>query len=135
MSTTLLAVFTALSICLCIGLTASLIMLGDSYRKLRRILGDTYALQRMVTTHGDAQLRTDGRLDQIDQQLERLQKKNLQMQSFIAGLSSIENAASMIEDSGANDVERLAIQNGLTEREADLMIKLRGSYAQTHSTS
>lgn len=129
MSSTFLLVFAALSIGLFTGLTACLLLLNDSQKKLQRTISDTNALQRMITTHGDSQLQTDGRMNQIERQLEKLQTKTLQVQSFIAGITSIENATSLIENSGVTDVERLAIQSGLTEREAALMVRLRKSYS------
>ena len=99
------------------------------YQKLNRIVGDAYALQRMIVTHGESQLSADSRLSRIDHQLRKLQQRDLEVRSLVASLSSIENATSLIDDSGITDVERLTSQSGLTEREANLMIQLRSSYS------
>ncbi len=129
MTSLTLALASALTICVCIALIGGLILVTDLYRKLNRLIGNAYALQRMVTTHGDAQLSADSRLSNIDRELKKLRQRDLQIRSMVTSLSSIENAAMLVEESGVTDVERLALQSGLTEREANLMIQLRSAYS------
>ena len=128
MTSTILAIAMGLSISLCLGLIGGLILVIDAYKKLARLITDTQALQRMVTTHGDTQLASHGRLGAIEVQLAKLQQHSLHLQSLAAGYSSVENAASLLEESGIRDAERLALESGLTEREANLMIQLRSSF-------
>ena len=134
MTTTILALAASLSICLCLGLLGSLILVADAYRKLSRLITDASALQRMVTIHGDRQLTTDGRLSEIDQKLAKLQQRNLKLQSIVAGFSSIDVAHNLVTETGVTDAQRLALESGLTEREANLMIQLKNSYS-TDTTS
>lgn len=129
MNSVLLASVVALLFSLCVGLTSGLIILADLFKKLNRALSDTYALQRMVTSHGDAQLSADGRLSAIDVQLKKMQQRDLQVRSMITSLSSVESASSLITEAGVTNAERLAMQSGLTEREANLMLQLRSTYS------
>lgn len=135
MNSVLAASMIALLISLCIGLLGGLVVLVDLFRKMNRALNDTYALQRMVTSHGDAQLSADSRLSAIDRQLNKLCQRELQVRSMITSLSSIESASAMISQAGVTDSERLAMQSGLTEREANLMLQLRSAYSSPYSES
>ena len=129
MNTLTLTLTMIAGICLCIGLIGGLILVVQLYQKLNRLIIDAYALQRMIVTHGDSQLSADSRLSHIDHLLSKLQQRDLEVRSLIHGLSSVENATSLIEETGIIDVERLASQSGLTEREAHLMIQLRTNYS------
>ena len=115
--------------CISLALIGSMLLVLELYRKLNRLIGDAHALQRMVTVHGESQLRADAQFAQIKKQLERLQQRDLQLQSLATGLTSFENASEIIESRGVSSAERLAIQTGLTEREANLMIRLKSDYS------
>ena len=83
----------------------------------------------MVTVHADSQLTEDGHFNSIQNKLGLLLQRDLQVQSLAAGYSSVENAESLVDSAGVTDAERLAIQSGLTEREASLMLQLRTAYS------
>lgn len=119
----------AVSAFLAVALLCTAVLVADLYRKLNRIISDTSTLQRMVTVHADSQLTEDGHFNSIQNKLGLLLQRDLQVQSLAAGYSSVENAESLVDSAGVTDAERLAIQSGLTEREASLMLQLRTAYS------
>ncbi len=129
MSSTILIISMAVSAFLAVALLCTAVLVADLYRKLNRIISDTSTLQRMVTVHADSQLTEDGHFNSIQNKLGLLLQRDLQVQSLAAGYSSVENAESLVDSAGVTDAERLAIQSGLTEREASLMLQLRTAYS------
>ena len=129
MSSTILIISMAVSAFLAVALLCTAVLAADLYRKLNRIISDTSTLQRMVTVHADSQLTEDGHFNSIQNKLGLLLQRDLQVQSLAAGYSSVENAESLVDSAGVTDAERLAIQSGLTEREASLMLQLRTAYS------
>lgn len=129
MSSTILIISMAVSAFLAVALLCTLVLVADLYRKLNRIISDTSGLQRMVTVHADSQLTEDGHFKSIQNKLEVLLQRDLQVQSLAAAYSSVENAETLVDSVGVTDAERLAIQSGLTEREANLMLQLRTAYS------
>jgi len=119
---------------LCLLLIGGLILLVDLFGKFNKVLKDSYALQRMITTHGNAQLAADGRLSKIDEQLSKLLQRELQMRSLTNSIRSVEGANALLDNTGETNTDRLVRQSGLTEREANLMIQLRSAYSTDNSS-
>lgn len=134
MNTLTLTLAMSAAISLSLALLAGLILMINQYQRLKRLINDAAALQRMVVLHGDTQLSLDSRLTHIDQQIAKLQHRELQVRSLTASHSSIEAAESLVDESGLTDIEKLAAYSGLTDREASLMIQLRSAYSTDKSS-